>query len=319
MIGLLALLAASLSAAPQGPAAPAPAASRPAAAVAIPFDPPLGQTLRYRMTRTVAKQSGTVEVRVDYEIGFSRHGEGFQMDVRTVNFTYAPMAPEVMDRIRPLLLETLPPFSVRLDAQGRLLLLNDAAGYLERMFATFERQARELGVADHSLFRLLSGLARDMTAEQSLNALTMYIAPALEFAAMRLVVGEALASEVDAPALIGPGTFRQHMTILPQRIEGDLLHIRVNNMVPPEESRRALLGAIDAVPVTGEGRNTAELRARTRAQVSAMELTRSSEEDYAVETGTGLTRRYRSVEHTVVRSAQTVATQTDTRVLERIE
>jgi hypothetical protein len=316
MIGFLALLAVSLQAAPQAAAAPpAPAA----AAVSIPFNPPLGRPLCYRMTRTIAKPNGTVEARVDYEIGFSRQSEGFRMNVRTRDFDVTPVPPDAMAAVRPLVLELLQPFSVRLDADGRMIEVEDGDAYVERMLATLERRTRELGLADAALIGLVAGISRGMTAEQKMNALTMYIAPALEFAAFPLVVGETLESEVETPALFGPGTFRQRATILPQRIEGDLLHIRVESSIPAEETRRALLAAVDAVPVTGEGRNTAEQRARSRAQLAAMEFSRASEEDYAVETGTGLTRRHRSVERTAARSSEGAATQTDTRVLERID
>jgi hypothetical protein len=319
MSGLLSMVLAAALATQAAPAATqaAPAAAGAAQRVSLPFNPPLDRPLRYRLTRTIPKPSGTVTARLDYEISFSRQGEGLRMTVRTANFDFAPAAPEVMARVRPFVLELLQPFSLRLDAEGEILELEDADGYTERMFATAERRARELGGADPAMLAFISGIGRTMTAEQKLNALTMYIAPLLEFAATELALGETLTSEIDSPPLFGAGTFRQHATILPQRIEGDLLHIRVQSTVPAEETRRALLAAMDAVPVTGEGRNTAEQRARTREELSGMEFTRETEDDYAVETATGLTRRHRSAQSATVRTPRTNVIQTETRVLER--
>jgi hypothetical protein len=95
------------------------------AAGAIPFNPPVGRPLRYRLTRTIAKQDGTVTARLDYEIGFSRQSKAFRMSVRAANFDVFPGPPEVGAVVGPLIMELLEHFSVRRDGEGHRLLVED--------------------------------------------------------------------------------------------------------------------------------------------------------------------------------------------------
>lgn len=309
-----ATLVTSMAAQPEAPAA----ATRAPATVTVAFAPPLDRPIRYRATRTRTHNGTTNGAWVDHELRFlSRAGGGFRLSVRTLAMgrpgeRASAAAGLMVSRVAP-------PYVLLLDAKGNIEGLENEEAYFTAMYAGIadmlraERRARGQPVDERAL-QVALDMFRRTPRETQIATLTLLVSPVLEYAGLEeATLGESISGENEVAGIgTGPGT--QRFAITPTRVDNGHLFVTMRSTLPREEASRLVRNMLAQVPVTGQGQNTQESRARTEAQLRDMDYSDVTEASYEVSLTTGLalrSRRERRIEVRTPRETQTT--------IERIE
>ena len=201
MIGLFALIAAALAPIPSPADEPAPVPAPAAARIEIPFDPPLGEALRYRLSRIENRNGQPHAVSLDMWVTFARDGDAFVMTTRT---EAPPGLPAIPSMAATMALLTRP-YSLRVSAAGEIVGLVDEAGY----WAALDRALAELGrampdpagrrAAEAAIARI-----RALPRDELLALLSQNVSPILEFSATGMTPGETLRANDERQSVLGP-------------------------------------------------------------------------------------------------------------------
>lgn len=279
----------------------APAAAAPTAALQtapkqvayIPFDPPLGETLRYRF-ETVEEQDGQVQTRWSVSaIRFEAAEDGYRMVV-------SPMTHGVdgADRITAALIESVAdlaarPYAVRLGADGSILALEDEEAWWSALFGGFEAAITSLDAEPalaEALGRVLTAY-RAMPAAARLDFLFQELQPLVEFGETETTAGAPVSGTIAGESPFG-GTINREYHLTLDRVAGDVAHLSAWITVPRAEiealSANVLQGLTDAAPADAE---------RLRGALAGLKsFTHETRATYQVSVPSGLTLAFRSTE-----------------------
>jgi hypothetical protein len=270
------LLAAAL-ASQTAPAAPQPAPAPPTAArtVSIPFAPPLGRTLNYRLTSTETRGGQAQTMTLDMRVVFRRDGAGY-----VISATYN--LPPGIPRSHPMVAVLLRPLELRLDADGEIVGMVDEPAYWAAIDGITDDIIRSLGAdprgaeAVRNMFRAM----RAMPDEERLALVARNVIPLFEYAGFEMEVGETRQGISDTESPFGPIT--QEFAVTLESAEGDTARMRsVVRLAPGQIERlmRAIQERFGASAVADAG-------------AAAAQLPPERIETYEVSLRTGLTGRY---------------------------
>lgn len=183
-------------------AAAATAAEAPGEAfVEIPFAPPLGRTLRYRLVRERIGRTTPQRHDVNFDISFRRSGADYVMSVRLILPPNLP-PPDAASAIARVFTR---PTEYRVSAQGEMLELLDLEGH----WRDGERALAELGPAlgmDPRAREAAEAMVRQIRAmppEAQLELFARHIAPVIAAAGGAYPLEGALTAEESAQSLMG--------------------------------------------------------------------------------------------------------------------
>lgn len=269
------------------------------------FDPPLGQTLRYRWETVEERRGATTTSWEVSSLRFEAAEDGYRLFVVPES-----SGNDIADPARKAMLEhfaelTRRPYSVRLDAEGQMLGIENEEALWAELVRTIEAAYDDLATGRtpevREGLRRLSSVFRDMPAETRRNMMLQGIGPLVEFAGTETRTGEPIDASIEQPAPFG-GTVRRNVRITLERVQGDLAHLSIFSEVPAEEIAAAAARVIGAV--TGEsGGGDAEARIRALAN-EAEGLRNETRASFRVRLDTGLTEEMRSTESTVAGSGE---------------
>lgn len=245
--------------------------------VEIPFSPPLGRELRYRLSRDVTRNGRPVRTEVTMAVTFRRLGTDYLMSVRLElpAGIPAPDRSSAMARIFSL------PTEFRLADDGTFLEIVD----LERHWATAEGVLRELSRTEPLAAReqqAMDALVRDMRAlppEAQLELFARNVAPITAAAGTTFRVGEVLRDS--GPAHTIAGTVNQSSTLQLDATDGTIARISSRSTVPVEELEARTR---DFVSRLAPGRSVGGFRIVSNESMETLEVSLL----------TGLAERYRA-------------------------
>ncbi len=290
--------------------------------IAIPFDPPLERPLRYRRTKEVTKAGQTQSTWTLDEYSFSRREDGFRLHVRPIDTGMDGGDTAMRDAYLRAARRFNRPYILLLDERGAIVGMEDEEAFWAEMLRATEQMVREAHnpttPAERAAVDHMVGLFRNPPPEARLATIAEAAAPIVEFGSVELTPGEALTNEVEGPGLFGV-TVRHQLHILPERIQGGLLFIRLRSSVPREDLIRNVEALFARIPITGQGENTEAGRARSLAELRSVALTRETDAHYEVAIDTGLTRRHHSVERVDATLGSRREQQTTTIIIEQVD
>jgi hypothetical protein len=197
--------------APQPAAAPAQPSEISAEAVEIPFNPPLGQDLAYRYSRTDLRLGERQTMVVDFIVSFRRDDDGYVMTVRHVepgdgaNSGAEGGLAALMRR----------PISVRVSADGEILSLIDPEGYWRATQAALDEYmtARSAPAQARQAVQTMIDRMRVLPPAEQLAQATQHFAPILEYAGGHFVRGEPIEVEQERDTPMGRLTQQFRVTL----------------------------------------------------------------------------------------------------------
>jgi hypothetical protein len=266
------LLVIAAPAAAQPAAGPAAAAAKKGDTVALPFSPPLGRTLRYRMTKSrtdngVEQKAASAELAVT----FAKSGEGYVMETQ-VSLPGAPASlagsPDYELLRRPL--------RFRVNAGGEIEGMEDEEGYWNGVEAAIGKTAKS--APGQPSAKDVVAQMRSIPAEMRLQMLSQQVMPLLTASATKFPLGETLTSEQEGDSPMGPVQQKAELTL--ERVAGDRAFLTSVRTVPAAELEAAVRRFAEEMgsEVVGDGK------------LVGLE----DRETYEVSTRTGLVTRYRS-------------------------
>lgn len=265
LMTIAAALAFASTAAPSGAAASQPATAVSAASaepVLIPFKPPLGRPLRYRISRNGDKNASMVT-----RVAFARQGEGYRL---TASFELPPSLPN-----DPSIALLRRPMIFTLASDGKITAIADE----ERWIAGSEELVRSLNkgkAAETRAMEAVIGRIRAMPAEARLELFARNHQPLTTFAATDMAPGETRGQDVASDTLLGP--VEQQVTVTLKSVAEGRARFTMIQRLPAgqmaalfENIRSAVGPDLPQAPqgVTGERRS-----------------------EFDVDVGTGLTTRF---------------------------
>lgn len=199
MTMLLAFLAAvAQPASPPAPAAPVPSQAA-ARTVPIPFNPPLGEPLRYRQTTEETRNGRPVTTSLDLRVTFTRDSAGYVM-------TAAYQLPEGMSPTHPAMAVLLRPLALRVSDGGEITGMVDEAGYWAGLDTVVDGLARNVAgdaAAAESLRGLIASM-RAMPEEARLALIARNVSPLIEYSATEMRLNEVLEGSIEGLSAVGP-------------------------------------------------------------------------------------------------------------------
>ena len=287
-----------------------------AAAVELPFSPPLGRTIRYRHTQAMEGSGRSSSLSMTYGYRFDKAGDGFRLTVTAlpegasgtpVTGVPAPMTDSMIEVLKlPLIL--------KLAADGEFQELENQAEYaaaVDRLFETTMKLVPANAPAEQkAMAKTVAEMVRSVPMESRVAKFVESVQPILEFGGTALTPGETLRTEMEVEGMGGAPLIR-NVTIRLERVDAGAAHYTMVNTVPPEQ-------------YTGMIRKFFASLAASAPAVAAEagEVSRASSEQrgtYRVSTADGLLQSYRSVETTEIVTAKETTRKIVTRAIDRAD
>jgi hypothetical protein len=279
----------------------APAPSPAPRSVAIPFDPPLGRMLAYRMTSVEMRGGQPQTMTLEMRIVFRRDGAGYVM---TTTYDLPPGLP----RGHPMVAVLMRPLELRLDADGAIVGMVDEPAYWAGIDAIMDDIIRSLGAdtratgAVRAAFRAM----RDMPDEDRLGTIARNVFPLVEYGGIEMAVGETREEAFESETPLGP--VAQEAAVTLEGIDGDTARLRSVARLAPGQIERVTRHIQERYGVTP----------RPEAGDAASQLPPERVGTYRVSLRTGLTERYSQTVSTPARPGAAPAPPRQTRTIVRI-
>jgi hypothetical protein len=313
VVGVVQLVAPTASLAARAPAPPV--SLREERAILVPFDPPLGEPLHYRVEEVVDQGGDVTRSSSTYAFEFEERPGGFRLVVTPLAISSDPL-----DRDgeigRQMTALTQRPFALAVNEQGEIVEMEDEEAYWDAIMALVESGAMEVSdtAARREMARRVVQTIGELPNETRLALLTQEIQPLLTFVSAEMVIGERRAAPIEIPWLLGGTVTTQAYTTL-ERVEDGRAMVSSHVSVPREALEQVTRDLFERFRPQ-DGRNAADEAARLLSRFDR--LSRETTENYVVSLTSGLTERYRSTETVEVGSARTHNRAVTVRTLQRI-
>jgi hypothetical protein len=232
--GLCALLLGLPSAARATPSGQAVGAT-----IEIPFDPPIGENLRYRHESTDTQKGRTTITWAVDRYRFDEADSGYRLTVEPVSAgsnESDPRKKEVLKRLEEL---TKRPFILRLDESGQIIEIENADEYwtkitqaLRDVLSSGNQTAEMAGVVETVL-----KMFDQMPPAVRLAKLTEPIQPLFEFANTRTTEAQPIHEQVETETPFG-GMVKQDIVISLTDVSDGLAHLTIRATIPRAELER---------------------------------------------------------------------------------
>ena len=276
--------AAAFLAAP-GAAAPAVPAAQPAQAqvVEIPFAPPVGRTLRYRLGREATRDGRPQRSEATFAIVFRRSGPDYVMSVRTEMPAGVP-PPSGESAIGQLLRR---PMEFRVTSDGEIAEMLDMDAIWEATQRVLEQEVGRGPLAPggrEGIERFIRQM-RALPPEAQLELFSRNVAPIVAVAGGVFAVGEEMSGNIEAQSVVG--SLDQQASLRLDGADALLARLSMRSSVSNEEAEAGMRSLFAGVAPAGG------------LMPSFRILSNETLETYEVSRETGLTVRHR-VARTIV-------------------
>lgn len=256
--------------------AAAPAAATPMArpvpdegiVASIPFDPPLGQELRYRTEKVVEKRGKTRSTWQLASYRFDKADTGYTLTVTPLSSGSGegdPLAQAIEKQLAEL---SRRPYVLVLGENGEITEMRDAERYWSAIFEAIDAALKDSppggeklpAQAKPVLDNILRSM-RNLPAEARLALLTESVQPLVNFAATDTVVGKPIETQVEVPSPFG-GFVKQDVRIALTRVADDTAFLTVRSSIARSElealSKRFVAKAVEGTAMADKAAEAAQ-------------------------------------------------------------
>jgi hypothetical protein len=277
------------------PAAAIPRTERGGEAVTIPFDPPLGEPLRYRWERVTQRDGETrLNWSVD-DLSFEEQAEGYRLSVTPVSSGTNQTDERTQAFLKELADLTRLPFAVRIDNGGRIVELERGDEYWTRLIRAL-RNAFANEKFDAQQKKALEGLMsvyEGLPPDSRLAKMTESLQPVVEFAGLEFTLSEPVTTEIDSESPFG-GTLKRQFVVSVTKVDKTFAYATIRSTMPSSEIERLTKGLFERMGLDlAEGKSQAE-REAISAAIKQMKL--ETVADYKISLADGLLESFQSTE-----------------------
>lgn len=279
-------------------------------AVYVPFDPPLGQPLRYRWEKVESKDGKT---EVDWSVAshvFEKQGDGFKLTVTPISSGSNETDPRKLEIERRLSDLADLPFVLTLSADGAIAGVEKSDFYWNTIISAFQDYAKTASAEEAAGLVAAAKLIGEMPEDVRLGMLTESVQPLLEFGETEWVPEEAIGVDLETASPWG-GTFRSKAVVTLGKVVDDVASLSITTTVPREELN-SLIKAFSKKLIDLPAEKRSEMNAAIAGLKDFRHETRAS---YAVSTADGMLHRYQSTETIDVSEAEKSSRKLTTRSL----
>ena len=263
------------------------------AAAAIPFDPPLGESVSYRWERTDEKDGKADISWAVHEFRFEEVADGYRVTVEPVSSgtnENDPVKQRVIKRLNEL---TKRPFVLRLNHDAEIMELEHSDEYWARIIEAL-RDGLSEGMPEPGgaeAIKMVTDMFERMSPDARLAQLTENIQPILEFAMTESSVGDPISVQVDTPSLFG-GTLKQDVVISLTKVQDGFAYLTNRSSIPREELEKLTAAVVELAKAAAPGKLESS---KAQAQLAALkEFKSETVSDYKVALDDGLLETFQS-------------------------
>ena len=214
--------------------------------IVVPFDPPLGEVLRYDVATQRQRSRGDTSLSYQQELIFDRFASGYVLKIETKGLTssegsFDPGNPGIRASLPAALQPFLLPQSIELDEYGEMVRIHDWENWRAQIEALPEFLAETVEQADREaaleVARKVVQPLQAMSAEQAPAVMSKAWYSILGFGGMELEEGELYEADIELPPTILPVAIPATMELYLTRDDaGRLSYTQVSR---PERERMA--------------------------------------------------------------------------------
>jgi hypothetical protein len=197
--------------------------------ISIPFDPPIGTTLTYRMSQNDSRNEQQAPVALNMRVTFARDGDGYIMTV------VSDLPPGTPGGEIALLLQR--PTSIRLNPDGEMIAMVDEDAYwasVDRMTALMPAPA---DAAERHVTTTVVARMRALPPDERLALITRGFAPIVALAGHELAAGDLPQPDDERDTLMGRVVMQSR--IITEALDNDMARVTLVASVPVEQLSRA--------------------------------------------------------------------------------
>jgi hypothetical protein len=220
------------------PAIASPEAQKAGEALLIPFEPPLGESVRYRWETSEEKDGRTkMSWSVD-DYRFEEVKDGYRLvkHVSSGSNDEDPAKQEFSRRLEEL---TKLPFVLRLNEDAEIVELERSDEYWTKIIEALRAGLSKLEPkrpGQDKMIDAVVGLFEDMPGETRLAKLTEPIQPIVEFAWTETSVGQPIIAAIDTTSPLGP--VKQEVAVTLTRVSDGFAHLTIRTSIPTAELKK---------------------------------------------------------------------------------
>ena len=274
-----------------------PAKSEAETPLYVPFDPPVGQPIRYRWEKHQSKD-GVPRISwrsADYV--FAPREGGYRLTVTQVDSGSNASDPAIVAAEKKLAYLTDRPTRFLLDETGAVIEVEDVDAYWTAIIEAVEEAlgaregAKALTEEERKRLAEFVKLMRDISPAVRIGLLTESVQPATEFAETEMTPGETVQADTEDQSPFG-GPIKRRASIQLKGLKDGIATYSIHLTVPPEELAKATTALIARLSA---GEKPEELE-RAKAELAGMKLRHETTSRYEVDASTGLTIVFESTE-----------------------
>lgn len=278
----------------------APASTTPQAQVAgetvfIPFDPPLGEKVRYRWEQT-EQEDGKLEMSwsVD-DYRFEETKDGYRVTVTPVSSGSNENDPRIREFMKKLEELTSLPFVLRLNDDVEIVELERADEYWSKIMQALHDGLSKMEPkrpGHDKMVEAVVGMFANMPADARLAKLTEPAQPLFEFAATETSIGQPILGSVESISPFGP--LKQEMAVTLTRVRDGIAHLTLRSTVPTAELKKLTAAMFDRL---NNGALKPEEVAKMKAELAAAkDFNSETVADYKVGVEDGMLESFHSTQ-----------------------
>jgi hypothetical protein len=274
----------------------APQVQVPSQKILIPFEPPFGESLRYRSEIIEQRDDKT---RLSWSVDnyrFEEAKDGYRLIVEPVSHGSSdkddPAKVEFLKKIEEL---TKLPFVLRLNEDAEIVEVERGDEYWAKMIKALREVLNGLEPkrpGQDKMVESLIGLYESMPAESRLAKLTETIRPLVEFAWSETTIGKSIVGATKTTSPLGP--VKQEFAIPLTKVSDGFAYLTFRSGIPPAELKKLTEAMFDKM---NNGAFKPEEITKIRAQLAAAkDFNAETVAEYKISTEDGLLETFHSTQ-----------------------
>lgn len=263
--------------------------------IIIPFDPPLGESLRYRWEQADKKDGETT---LSWSIDSYRFDEsegGYRLTVEPVSSGSNEKDPAMLELAKKLDELTKLPFVLRLNDDAKIVELERGDEYWDKIIAALTDVLATMELkrpGQDKMIEAIIGLYKSMPAETRLAKLTEPIQPLVEFAWTEPTIGEPILTTTETNSPLG--LVKQNVAITLTKVSDGFAHVTIRSSISAAELKKLTSAMFDRL---NNGALSAEEISKVKSQLAALEnFGAETVSDYKISTEDGMLESFLSTQ-----------------------
>ena len=320
---LAGLAAAALSHSPAAADTPRTKIEKPGEAqvIAILFDPPLDQPVRFRSEKVVEQKGKSEMTWAVEDFVFEKAGEGYRVKVVPVDSGIRKTDAQSEAVYKKLAELSRLPYVLTLSEDAEIVAVENEQLYWKTISDAIEAAAAETKPGDKPMdaetrkaLAAFVKMFKEMPAENRLGLLTKGVQPLVEFGNTELTKGETISAELEGSSPFG-GTIKREVHFTLQQVKDGIASISVVSSIPGKELEKVVRGLMDRFPPAASAAD----RSKRESELSRMaKIVHETSASYQVSLEDGLPLSYLSTETVQFEGDKGVERRVTTQSLTRI-